>query len=377
MRVFYIAFYDVKPSVSVRNISPAAVNKTNYVAKCLRRNGFEVEIFSAAWRKRPGTHSSRLINTDDGVPVRFPPDVNCYGPFSGILKAALTNIWLLWQLLSKPRRGERVIVYHSLVIMPAIVIAKIFKSLKIVLEVEEIYTSVGAWWAVMRHIERLYVRKIGSCYMLSTEMLESAVPVGCPRIYIYGAYSSVNVLRRHDLQQKNCIKLLYAGIIDKQKLGAFNAVRAAAFLDNKYELHIVGFGDIDDLLLEIDKVNAIGSCKVTYDGYMSGARFDEYCAGFDIGLSTQSASGAYIASSFPSKILTYLAYGMRVVSPYIDCVANSEIAYLVSYYYSDSPEEIAKSIMRVNVDEDVDCASELNRLDNEFCHKLSFFLKNN
>ena len=40
------------------------------------------------------------------------------------------------------------------------------------------------------------------------------------------------------------------------------------------------------------------------------------------------------AVSFPSKILTYLAYGIKVVSPHIDCVTRSEIDHLVSYYYS-------------------------------------------
>lgn len=374
MRLFYVAFYDVRPDVSVRNISPAAVSKINYIAKCLLRSEIEVEIFSAAWGKKPGAYSSSLINTD-GVPVLFPPNVNYYGPFSGILKAAVMNLWLLWQLLSKTRSGESVLVYHSLVVMPAIVIAKVLKSLEVALEVEELYTSVGRWGAVMRYIERLYVRKIGAWYMLSTEMLDSAVPISSPRIYIYGSYDSAKLSRRHGVRLQNRIRLLYAGIIDSQKLGAFNAVRAAAFLDNRYELHIVGFGDVDDLVLEIDRVNSLGKCKVTYDGYMSGARFDEYCGGFDIGLSTQSSSGDYVSSSFPSKILTYLAYGMRVVSPHIDCVARSEIAHLVSYYYSDSPEEIAKSIMSVNIDEDVDCAGELNRLDNEFRRKLPLFFE--
>ena len=63
-------------------------------------------------------------------------------------------------------------------------------------------------------------------------------------------------------------------------------------------------------------------------------------------------SGAYLDTSFPSKILSYLGMGLPVISCYIPCVAQSEIADLVNYYKEDTPHAIAKAVLNI---------SEINR----------------
>jgi len=368
----YVAFYDANPATSSRNISPAAVNKVNYIANSLCRIGCEVEIVSPTWKVKPDDFEE-VEASNDSFSITFAPELRYFGIFRGAVNALFVNFWLFFFLCFRLARNERVLVYHSLVIIPAIFAARYIKSLDVVLEVEELYTSVGNWHSIFQFLEARYISKVGCSYLLSTELLEAVIPPRKKRIFVYGAYFLKSKRPSRSPANGRRIKLLYAGIIDAEKMGAFNAVRAAKHLDAAYELHIVGFGDVDRLLLEIEESNSQSECSVFYDGYMSGVRFEEYCSDFDIGLSTQSSTGKYLSSSFPSKVLTYLLFGMRAVSPRIECVERSAIGHLVKYYDKDDPLEIAAAISSIDFEDGFNCFAELQKLDADFCAKLKIF----
>ncbi|WP_157754932.1 hypothetical protein [Variovorax boronicumulans] len=364
-----MAFYDKNPAKSFRNVSPAAVNKINYIAGSFQRIGCDIEIVSPTWRVKPGD-SGNSEELGGLFPVRFAPELKYSGIFRGVLNVLFVNFWLFFFICFKFRRREKVLVYHSLAIIPAIFFARLVKSINVVLQVEELYTSVGNWHSVLKKLEAAYVATVGCSYLLSTEMLENVIPEHKFRAFVYGAYFFGKKQPDKSRGGRNRIKLLYAGIIDEDKKGAFNAVRAAAYLDGAYELHIVGFGDVERLLLEIEKCKSKSECKISYDGYMSGSEFDEYCSDFDIGLSTQSSTGEYVSSSFPSKVLTYLLFGMRVVSPQLECLTRSAVGHLVNYYDADDPLKIAEAIVSVNFEDGFSCLDELEALDAEFRDKL-------
>lgn len=371
MLIRYVAFYDLNPAESARNVSPAAVNKVKYISNSLSRLGHEVQIVSPTWKIRKENSNSKSSRGGGGS-VIFPPDINYFGVCRKLINVLFVNVWLFFILCLKLKRREKILVYHSLSIIPALFLAKIFKSLEIALQVEELYTNVGNWHRVFKYIEVKYVALVASSYLLSTELLEDFVPAHKARICIYGAYLIGEIASSASLREGRSIRLLYAGIIDGDKKGAFNAVHAAEYLDGTYELHIAGFGEVDRLLVEVEKINAKGGCKVFYDGYMSGAEFDDYCSKFHVGLSTQSSTGEYLSSSFPSKVLTYLLFGMRVVSPKIDCLLRSKLNHLVNYYCPDDPVEIAKAIKSINFNDGFDCIEELKNLDKDFCERIGF-----
>lgn len=52
--------------------------------------------------------------------------------------------------------------------------------------------------------------------------------------------------------------------------------------------------------------------------------------------------------SFPSKIITYMANGLRVVSANIRSVKSSLVGEYLTYYDNNTPEDIAKAIMTIN-----------------------------
>ena len=94
--------------------------------------------------------------------------------------------------------------------------------------------------------------------------------------------------------------------------------------------------------------------KITYDGLLSGEEYIKFIQSCDIGLSTQNPNGKYNDTSFPSKILSYMANGLRVVSVRIPVVEESGIGKCVCYYDEQTPENIAKAIKSIDFSEEYD-----------------------
>ena len=64
-------------------------------------------------------------------------------------------------------------------------------------------------------------------------------------------------------------------------------------------------------------------------------------------MNTHNPNAAFNATSFPSKILTYLANGLAVVSIRIPAIEQSEVGKYLFYYERQTPQEIAAAIMSV------------------------------
>lgn len=379
MIVKYVAFYGRGVLSSTKNASPAAMAKIDYVAQCMIGLGCDVEVISPIWNVRTPDGGAKISKNEE--PALDSSFKICYLLGNWIflnrlkfINVILANLLLIWKIILNSKRCDRLLIYHSLAIVPAVTILRLFTKLPIILEVEEVYTDVGRWREYAKRIERAYIRFVPNSYLLSTEGLEKSVPEDKIRIIVYGPYTVASGSVRNFDRSGDRIKVLYAGIIDQQKRGAFNALAATAYLDERYELRIIGFGDVDELNLEIEHLRRMTECRIGYDGFKSGPEFLDYCSKFDIGLSTQKMDGDYLVSSFPSKILNYLICGLKVVSPRITCVVDSEIGRLVTYYHNDDPMEIAEAIKRVNLNDGLSPCIELNRLHEKFNRELRSML---
>ena len=135
--------------------------------------------------------------------------------------------------------------------------------------------------------------------------------------------------------------------------------------------------DREELQQRIDELNKTNKCKIVFDGLLNGDDFVKYCQQCHIGLSTQSMTGEYLQTSFPSKILSYMCMGLHVVSCYVECVSTSTIGDIVTYYYSDTSEDIASAIKSVNIDNVWDVVTErMSALHKNFSKKLEKLIKN-
>ena len=109
---------------------------------------------------------------------------------------------------------------------------------------------------------------------------------------------------------------------------------------------------------------------------LSGEDYIRFLQSCDIGLSTQNPDAAFNATSFPSKILSYMANSLQVVSIRIPAIEGSAIGEYMYYYDRQTPEEIAKAIMSVDMSNGMDPRQVIAGLDGTFRRHLKKLLEN-
>lgn len=368
-KIYYIGFYKNNSNKLTRNYSLAAVAKMDYLSKVLTMNGYQVEIISASWvidSMHCFEKGYKEVISQNIVLKTF----SSFCSKSWILRRLriIHTFTLLFCYLLKLKKTDIVLVYHSPWLALPLYLAKKLKRFSIILEVEEIYSDISSLGKIFDMMENIII-KISNKYILSNDLLCDILKIhNKPNIVLYGNYLTKDTFL--NAPDKNKIYLLYAGIVDLSKAGAFNAINASLYLDSNYELHIIGFGDIDKLNEEIIRVNKINNCKIFYDGMLYGDEYIKYCQKFHIALATQRMHGKYLDSSFPSKIISYLSMGLNVVSGEIKCVKYSQISHLINYYNTDNPKSIAESIKSAKLHSRSDITSYIKSLHNEFSHKL-------
>lgn len=171
--------------------------------------------------------------------------------------------------------------------------------------------------------------------------------------------------------------MVYAGTFDPRKGGAMAAAAAAAYLDERFHIHILGFGspkDTENMTKEIARISKLTSCQLTFHGLLEGEEYSVFLRRCHIGLSTQQSSAAFNETSFPSKVLSYLSHGLHVVSVRTRALEESSVGDLLHYYDGDSPETIASAIMRVDASGSYDPRTRLRELDQEFRKSIESLL---
>jgi hypothetical protein len=368
----YIGFYEEQNSEKKRVSSLAATNKMDYIYDSIQEIGCEVCIVSPSWFNDSCILDSKIINEENQLKkkkVKFVPSFFTPNKLTRFLKIAFSLLWLINYLVFFVKKGEKIIVYHSPWLAFPVLLAKRIKKFYLILEVEEIYYDISSINKFFTFFEKKIIDN-ADAFLFSTDLLQEKVNgvKNKPNIIIYGNYQVYEELSVPLNDGK--IHLVYAGIIDSHKAGAFNAVESALYLNKNYAMHIIGFGEVELLKSRIEEINKTSQCKVLFDGTKYGDEYIKYCQQCHIGLSTQKMNGAYLDTSFPSKILSYLGMGLRVVSCYVDCVAKSEISDQVSYYMEDTPNAIAESILNIDMSVANNNKLKIMLLDEKFVSNL-------
>ena len=371
--IFILAFYDKDDKHT--NVVLSAVNKLNYLIDVLSETGLTIHIISpslSAEKKRIKGRNEVLkegvtLRTFDSLPggnalKRFIRRKHVYSQLKKYLKENLSD-------------GDTIIIYHSLGYYKLYKWLKKELKVKIILEVEEIYSDVGKTRFVTRNKE-IKSFSYADSYIFPTQLLDNVVNFEKkPSVIIHGTYCVEKKCGQpfHDGR----VHVVYAGTFDPRK-GGVQAAAAAEYLTGKYHVHILGFGseaDRNNLLKTIEEVSQKTECKVTYDGLKSGEEYIKFIQSCDIGLSTQNPDAAFNATSFPSKILSYMANGLRVVSIRISAIEQSAIGQYVYYYNEQTPEQIAKAIMQVDLNDSYDSKKVIERLDEKFTREMAELLE--
>ena len=354
-----------------RTVSPAAVAMTKYVSKALTQAVGKITIISPAQASDRKFYPQEETVDEQNNKVIFLPSYYAKPKnyFMRIFNRSRRQRDLRRMLAEQLSDGDTLIVYHSLALIEAVRWVLKRRKIRLVIQVCEIYADVINDMKQKKREMRFF--ELADAYIFSSTQLEERINTKQKKYAICLGTYQVEPDRGIRLQDGK-IHVVYAGTFDPRKGGAI-AAAAGEFLPENYHVHIIGFGSEKDkkyLLDKIEEVSKKSKCTVTYDGLKSGEEYIRFIQSCDIGLSTQNPDAAFNETSFPSKILSYMANGLRVVSIRIRAITQSAIGEFIDYYDNQTGIALAKAILKVNISDDYDGRSLIDNLDIAFIDSL-------
>lgn len=384
-KIYYVGFFgDALAYEENRHLAPSGVNKMDYIARAMGSEGMKIKIISTAWlkyKKNLGLKITRQrkFKVTDNVDCVLPYSITLPLKISTALSMFLAKVWLILYFLINIGRNDIVIVYHSTFYLNTLYWLKKIINFKLILEVEEVYSIVFSMDEKWKRRENRLINFADS-YIFPNDLMYDYLGIkNKKQVVVYGSYLIQDTDNISFEFGDDKIHLVYAGVIDKLKLGAFNAVYAAKYLPDNYVLHILGFGaekDVEDLQDEIQQINRFSECKIVYEGKKTGEDYFKFMRKCHIGLSTQKNEGEYLKLTFPSKVLGYLTIGLNVVSAKIEGVMVSDIGDIVAHYNEDSPQAIAEAIKNIKILSSDDIKGRIAELDAKFKREIKEVLNN-
>ncbi len=368
------AYYDTLDSKDMRVNNPAAYTKSSYVFECFRKLGYNIDILSASSVVGTKAKRGRKRTIADGVTLKTLTSFGRGNKVKNLLSRVLFSVNLFFHLLFFVKKDDVLWVYHALPLMKYVKFLKRVKRFKLLFEIEEIYGDVMKSQKTID--QELDCFKCADAYIFCTGLLSGpANPAGKPEVVSHGSYKVIPDMKGSFEDDK--IHVVYAGTLRAEKGGVYSAINAGLFLDDRYHLHILG-SDKDSVLRQvkalIKSVSEKSKCKITYDGAFYGEKYYSFLQKCHIGLSTQNPYEPFNNSSFPSKVLVYMANGLRVVSVRIPAIEQSDVGEYMCFYDNPDPEIIAETIKAVELDSDYDGRKIIESLDKKFVKKLGELL---
>lgn len=368
----YIVYYDVDKSEN-RKFVLSAKTKIDYICKAFNSLKENVELVSVSETLNKKFYKGRIVKLNSNI-LRLFSTIPSGNALLNRVSQLYVKLNLFFYLIRTTKEDEIIVVYHGTAYGNTIHLAKKLNKFKICLEVEEIYQDVRSLGD--RKNKREYRDfKEADMYIFPTKLLNDKINLeNKPYAIIHGTYQ-VEKDRQVSFNDGN-IHVVYAGTFDPRKGGAA-AAAAAEYLPENYHVHIIGFGskkDTEYIRNVIDSINAKSRASVTYDGLLSGEEYIQFLQKCQIGLSPQNPNAEFNATSFPSKILSYMANGLRVVTIRIPAIETSDIGRDVYYYDKQEPKEIAQAIMSIDFNDGYDGRSKIKNLDKKFSMELKTLL---
>lgn len=341
-RIIYIGNYDHFDTGHKLLTQPSGCSKMNYILNALVEAGFIVDLYSTAvcdsssWQKRQTYRYNNFT-------INYLFSIGHQGLFRKVISFLLIIFQLIF-ILSFVKNDISILVYHSPRLTKYLLRFRfLYKRNPLYLEIEELYSVVRKEKkkAFDNEIKRL---QSAQGYILVNDTIKQLCDLNAQSTVCYGVYTVLSILPHHI--QDDSVNIVYAGGLDED---AILAIHTISLLPSKYTLHILGWGktkdDIERVKNEIERINKqSGKIRVTYEGCLHGKDYEKFLDTNIIGLSSREVEKLDSQYAFPSKILTYLAHNLIVVSTPHIAIQRSKIADLV-YFSSDfKPESIADAI---------------------------------
>ena len=365
--IFYLGYYYTDPNVT-KGASWSQSKKMDYIIQSLNNENVDVHVLSCAYYGTFKQYFSRGFTTTIRPHFFFTkfPELKYKTIIGKAFSRFILYITLILRLL-RIRKEDTLIVYHSVIISEIVFFISKIKDIHIITEVEEIYSlAFPNKYNSLENEKRSLLAPDG--FIFVNDLLYAYLNTDKPWTSVYGSYHSCRETQFENIFNDNKIHIVYAGSFSMHKGGVYHAVKAAALLGDKYEMHILGYGDeksINELNEQISCVNKISCCKVHYHGMLSGKEYDSFLLSCNIGLNPQN-SGKYMETAFPSKVLSYLSHGLNVVTTDLKSLAVSKVADLLVLTKEPEPKMIADAILNIDLKPREVIYSRIEELDKEF-----------
>lgn len=379
-KIKYVCEYGLpENNIEKRSFTLSSNKKIDYIVSVLNRIGERVELVSPSCTRNFRFYRKRIDRLNCMTEVLSGPAVP---ERLGVIGQIFTKLWLLVYLLMNTKQNDVVIVYHGKTKIPFILLAKKIINFKMILEVEEIYADLlqDRTGAILRRMEMRMLKKADAFIFASKELELKYNIYGKPSVVANGSYIvNEDIADNQYVGLDKKIRLVYAGLIKKGKV-AFRCAEIANYLDSKYQIKIIGYGDdgdVEALKQYIKKLNENNGCIVEYDGLKSGNDYNEYLQSCTIGLCPLNSSDKFQSACFPSKITSYLSNGLMVITTMNKVVAESPYKDYVMFSESELPQKFAEAIMRCLDSEQnrIDPRSTIRLLDLKFLDQCQMLLK--
>ena len=377
-KIVYLANYNA--SRPERNASPAGTTVMEYLIGCLEDIGKKTVVVSSSYSSKKLPREEVDISECAKVILlkteKKPPKTSLLRRYFRRRKHQKA---LFKELLNQLQDGDILLVYHSLALMRLVEKIRKKRNITLILQVCEVYADVVGDKKIREKEFSFF-----SCadkYIFQTEILNQLINRNkLPYVVLHGTYkNTIQPQKIHDFKwDYSKIHCVYAGTLDTRKGGAIAAVTAASFLPAEFHIHILGFGtqkEIEQIKTAISENSKINRATVSYDGCLQGEAYFQFLANCHVGLSTQFTSGAFNATSFPSKILSYMANGLRVVTVRVPAIETSLVSDDLYYCENGTPESIAEAIKNIDFSQNYDGTGKIETLNKTFCTNLDSLLK--
>ncbi len=349
--------------------SPAGISKMDYMIDVISGYNDSLSIFSTSRTLEAGYYKKKVYRKGNRKYI-YRSTFFAKNILTKRVERWYAIIQLLKYILFTVKKGDCVIAYHERYYQPWLSLTRKIKDYNLVYEVEELYTVAANLSSKMISKEKKNL--CADSYVFSTESLNELVnKQNKPYVISHGAYTLPTIYKKCFNDEKTHI--IYAGTFNRAKGGAEIAINSACYLSEQYHLHICGFGNDSELSFInnlIDEVSGKTKCKITFDGKKTGEEYLEFLQSCHIGLSTQKPEGDYNNTSFPSKILAYLANGLQVITVKIPVIEASKVGNAVYYYNESNPKAVAEAIMKININSALDTRKLVCQLDKDFRKEL-------
>ncbi|UDM78971.1 glycosyltransferase family protein [Vagococcus fluvialis] len=368
----YITKYSDLNNKQNREYTLSTLNLDKYIIKKFEELHIKLEVVSANYTTNNNVYYKKKIEKrNDNTTITLLPTFGLSNKSSLIFSKLYLEINLFMYLLFNVKKKEKIMIRHSLIYMIPLFIASKIKGFQYVLNFGEEYGKVTSVNPIYRKLEPIII-KSASNYIFSNDILASIYEVeDYEWIKLYGVYDIESSKDSKQLEDK--YKIVYAGIITIEEGSAYKAINIASFLNKDYEIHIMGKvleNEKQIFLDRIKKSNDINECKIYFHGEKKANDFNELMYNFDLGLNFRKIDEVYIDYAFPSKLLTYLSFGLEILSTRINVVVNSDVGKCINYVDNLDEEHISNEILRISNSDCKDNKNILIRLDKEFKNSI-------